>query len=96
MIVEQQVIEQQHVAEQKVIEQHVQEGSLTNVPDQDRRDSYQTAVAMPRINQKVKYLPANHSNWKVGEIISRAGKATGKYKHWWNIRNEDDIAESID
>lgn len=69
------------MTEQEVIEEHVQEGSSTNVSDQDRRDSYQTAVAMPRINQKVKYLPANDSSWKVGEIISRAGKATGKYKH---------------
>ena len=31
-----------------------------------------------------------------GTIISRAGKASGKYKNWYNVRNENNDERSID
>ena len=77
-------------------QQHVQDGSSTNVSEQDQVGSSQATLTMPKPKQKIKYLTVNDSNWKVGEVISRAGKATGKYKHWWNVRNEDDTIECID
>ena len=36
-------------------------------------------LVLPRVNQKVKYLPSGGDAWKEALILSRAGKVTGKY-----------------
>ena len=35
----------------------------------------------------VRFKRSNEDNWTTGEILSRAGKCTGKYKTWWNIKD---------
>ena len=34
--------------------------------------------------------------WVTGTILSRAGKASGKYKSWYNVRNENNEERSVD
>ena len=43
---------------------------------------------IPKVGQKVKYLAADSDDWKTTTVLSRAGKATGKYKTWLNIQDE--------
>ena len=75
---------------------------ISHAPDiqkcgvQEPENPSQKEFSIPKLKQKVRYLPMNKSNWKAVEVVSRAGKAKGKYKHWLNVRNEDNTMESID
>ena len=35
----------------------------------------------------LRYKKSPDSEWNEGKVISRAGKASGKYSSWWNIKN---------
>ena len=35
----------------------------------------------------VRFKRSHETDWITGEILSRAGKCTGKYKTWWNIKD---------
>ena len=47
-----------------------------------------------KINDVIRYKVDNE--WITGTLMSRAGKATGKYKTWYNIKNENNEVRSID
>ena len=47
-----------------------------------------------KINDVIRYKVDN--KWITGTIMSRAAKATGKYKTWYNIKNENNEERSID
>ena len=47
-----------------------------------------------KINDVIRYKEDNE--WITGTVMSRAGKATGKYKTWYNIKNENNEERSID
>ena len=44
----------------------------------------------PKIKQFAEYRLKNSDEWKQVQIISRGGKASGKYESWYNVRNLDD------
>ena len=69
-----------------------------NSPDASASDQTSTRISkMPKFGTKVRYLPSdNDTLWKEAEILSRAGKVTGKYKNWLNIKDKDEEAKSID
>ncbi|XP_066911985.1 uncharacterized protein [Clytia hemisphaerica] len=79
------------------VEQQTEENGIARSVAGQMQDSVvQKNVTLPKPKQKVKYLPRDDTNWKTVEVISRAGKANGKYKHWLNIKNEDNTVECID
>ena len=41
-------------------------------------------VINPRKNSLIRYRSASN-DWATGKVLSRSGKATGKYKHNWNV-----------
>ena len=47
-----------------------------------------------KINDVIKYKVDN--KWIIGTIMSRAGKATEKYKTWYNTKNKNNEERSID
>ena len=47
-------------------------------------------LVLPRVNQKVKYLSSGGDAWKEVIILSCAGKATGKYRNFLNIKVTDE------
>ena len=49
---------------------------------------------LPKLYQCVQYKSSDADNWKNAKIIGRAGKATGKYKFWLNVKDLDDDVES--
>ena len=52
---------------------------------------------LPKEHQKVKYKEKESNEWKECQILSRGGKASGKYKFCLNIKNlEDDSTRCID
>ena len=64
-------------------------------------NNHNTAVnvttQLPKTGQKVNYLPVGETQWRVATILGRAGKATGQYKYWLNVQNEQEEApKSID
>ena len=40
-----------------------------------------------RRNDLIRFERANDSLWTMGKVDMRAGKATGKYSGWWNVKN---------
>lgn len=52
-------------------------------------------LTLPRVGMKVNYLPAGDKIWREATVISRAGKSTGKYKNWFNLK-ENDESKSVD
>ena len=62
----------------------------------ENRDGNQdtTQPKSVKINDFVRYKL--NDEWVTGTITGRAGKATGKYKTWYNIRGENNEERSID
>ena len=65
--------------------------SVENDRDTDRNTERSTRV---KVNDNIRYKLGDE--WVNGTIISRAGKASGKYKNWYNVRNENNDERSID
>ena len=66
-------------------------GSVENDRDTDRNTERSTRV---KVNDNIRYKLGDE--WVNGTIISREGKASGKYKNWYNVRNENNDERSID
>lgn len=61
------------------------------VSDGDKvHDSFLIRITggVPKVGQKVKYLPVDSNDWKAATILSHAGKATGMYSNWLNIQDD--------
>ena len=81
------------------------EDEITAPVNRSERNTVQNARALDtilEIGQKVKFcLKGNNdwefgTNWEVGTILSRAGKATGKHKNWRNIVDDDGKIIAVD
>ena len=35
----------------------------------------------------IRFKRVEGDEWEDGQIVSRAGKATSKYRNWWNVKN---------
>ena len=44
----------------------------------------------------IKYKSSPNENWNVAKLVSRAGKATGKNRYWWNIEDSNSHQKSVD
>ena len=58
--------------------------------DNNMQTALNSKLVLPRVNQKVKHLPSGGDAWKESLILSRAGKATGKYRNFLNIKVTDE------
>ena len=38
-----------------------------------------------KVNDRIQYRASNGDEWVNAKVIGRAGKATGKYKDWYNV-----------
>ena len=54
-------------------------------------------LVLARVDQKVIYLPSGGDAWKKALILSRVGKATGKYRNFLAIKvTDEEQPECID
>ena len=60
----------------------------------DQPTSIKTSDQMPKVHQCVKFRTVDSQEWKDVKILSRAGKAGGKYQTWLNFKNLTDDTES--
>ena len=65
------------------------------VNDQQHADSLISNMDQIQKGTMVRYQLKGSNNWKTGQILNRAGKATGKYKNAWNIQTNDQV-DNID
>lgn len=61
-------------------------------PDQSSQPVQSTAVrsvsgVQLRCGDRIVYSPDDESEWKHATVLSRAGKATGKYRNWYNLQD---------
>ena len=52
--------------------------------------------SIPKVGQRVRYIPVDSDDWRVTTVLSRAGKATGIYSNWLNIQDDGCEPKSID
>jgi transposase InsO family protein len=53
-------------------------------------------VTVPKVGDSVKYFLPDLNDWIHATVLSKAGKASGRYKHWFNIRDSDGTEKSLD
>ena len=51
---------------------------------------------IPKVRQRIRYLENNTNAWKNATVVSRAGKASGKYSQWINIHPDDGEIKAVD
>ena len=49
---------------------------------------------LPKVNEFIKFKVIDSDEWKKCQIISRAGKDSGRYKYWLNIKDMDDFTNT--
>lgn len=70
--------------------------TLVKEQNTDDLKAASTSIQLPKVGTKVTYLPQGSDTWMESTVMSRAGKATGKYKNWLNIVDEDGVMKSAD
>ena len=83
-----QVSNQRDVVEISQEEKAEVEQSNSDYTPDSRKDE-----VLPKKGMDISFLPSNSTSWKFGQIHSRAGKASGKYRDRWNVLVNDDIKE---
>lgn len=75
--------------------------TLTRAPVQHNQEetpqTYSVQRQLPRKNDKITYKLPNSEEWTEAKVLGRAGKATGRYPSWFNVRDiTDNEDKSID
>ena len=50
---------------------------------------------LPKVKSKITYCDPESKNWKIAQVLSRAGKATGKHRYWMHLADEDGVIKSV-
>ena len=58
---------------------------------QDNLDNVSSKLIHSKTKTKTKYTVNENGDWYSAEITSRAGKATGKNRNWWDIKSPSRI-----
>lgn len=73
--------------------------SQINFSDVNQQDSVSlnenSKYIFPKTHDKILYKETDMDTWNEGEVIGRAGKSTGKYSSWINIKTQEG-AKSVD
>ena len=65
--------------------------------DNVNRNPTKAAGVIPSIKSKITYQESESNLWKRAVVMSRAGKATGRNKYWFNVKDLDnDSMRSVD
>ena len=75
--------------------QHIENQNENDIDTNDV--SIKPSINELKKNQYIRYKPKNSTEWKETQLISRGGKATGKFKGCWNTQDsENDSVKCID
>ena len=58
--------------------------------DENSNNNAKTRKNIPKIKDRIRYLHPDSNSWIEAEVISRGGKATGKYRGWFNVCDKHD------
>ena len=56
----------------------------------------QRTGVVPKTGEIIKYCVPELNQWNTATIMSRAGKASGRNKHWFNVRDTSGTEKSVD
>ena len=64
--------------------------------DENNRNPTKLTGVIPSLKSKITYEDPDTNEWRKAMIISQAGKASGKNKYWFNVKDlEDDTMKSV-
>ena len=65
--------------------------------DENNRNPTKLTGVIPSLKSEITYEDPDTNEWRKAMIISRTGKASGKNKYWFNVKDlEDDTVKSVD
>ena len=64
-------------------------------PENGEKLEEQTQPTFPKPKDKIMFKQASENEWTKGEVLGRAGKSTGKFKSWINVKSGE-TSSSID
>ncbi|KAK4327262.1 hypothetical protein Pmani_002204 [Petrolisthes manimaculis] len=77
------------------VESYDKEEEYHSIVEDTHEDSVKVK-SIPKIGQKVKFLSKESDEWQTVTMHSRAGKSTGKYSNWRNVKYEDGSLSAFD
>ena len=81
----------------QVVGQVQEAGMQADQTQEEAEQEIDKMISRPNVpikkGMKIKYRDTDSSNWKEIKVISRAGKATGKYASHWNVENNGNVFE---
>ncbi|KAK4298165.1 hypothetical protein Pmani_029465 [Petrolisthes manimaculis] len=77
------------------VESYDKEEEYHSIVEDTHEDSVRVK-SIPKIGQKVKFLSKESDEWQTVTMHSRAGKSTGKYSNWRNVKYEDGSLSAFD
>ncbi|KAK4317301.1 hypothetical protein Pmani_011614 [Petrolisthes manimaculis] len=77
------------------VESYDKEEKYHSIVEDTHEDSVRVK-SIPKIGQKVKFLSKESDEWQTVTMHSRAGKSTGKYSNWRNVKYEDGSLSAFD
>ena len=68
--------------------EEMQEARYEGLPSQEEQtEARQEKQMFPKVKERIKYKLKDEGKWFAAEIIGRAGKRTGKYSAWFNVKD---------
>ena len=73
---------------ERIDRQNIEQNRNTPEPERMDRQNIQQNRTTLKPNDSIQYKTHNTDEWIKATVLGRAGKATGKNKHWFNIQEK--------
>ena len=83
------LVEKNTVSDNAVDHTHNQNSTTVEVDNAAHQNQNQKSQSESKVkvNDMIRFKRADNEEWNDGQVVSRAGKATAKYRNWWNVKN---------
>ena len=80
---------------ERIDRQNIEQNRNTPEPERMDRQHIQQNRTTLKPNDSIQYKTHNTDEWIKATVLGRAGKATGKNKHWFNIQEKPEKKRKV-
>ena len=70
--------------------------NLNQIDENEGQQDHTEQIKALRSNDRIQYKMPQSNDWIQATVISRAGKVTGQYKNWFNVKDDENDTKSVD
>ena len=70
--------------------------NLNQIDENEGQQDHTEQIKALRSNDRIQYKMPQSNDWIQATVISRAGKVTGQYKNWFNVKDDENDSKSVD